>query len=70
MKHNADHLNRMIHMLYDSSETETGSKMLYERKDEVPCNQVILESIRYTRKRFPTASTSRFASRKRKPSSK
>lgn len=55
MKHNADHLNRMILMLYDSSETKTGSKMLYERKDEVPCNQVILESIRYTRKRFPTA---------------
>lgn len=55
MKHNADHLNRMILMLYDSSETEMGHHTLYERNDEVPCNQIILESIRYTRKRFPTA---------------
>ena len=53
MKHNAHGLNRMILMLYDSSETGSSDMSLYVRNDEVSCNQIALECINHTLTHFP-----------------
>ena len=55
MKHNAVQLNRMAHMLYDSSMTEEEGQTLYQRNDDVLCNEVVRESIDYTQANYPSA---------------
>ena len=56
MKHNALHLNRMILMLYDSSDTGVEDELAIHRNDLVSCNQIAGESIGYTREHFPDIS--------------
>lgn len=51
MKSNAIKLNRMVLMLYDSSEMGGGRK--YERTDEVSCNALVQECIAYAKTHFP-----------------
>lgn len=56
MKHNALHLNRMILMLYDSSDTGAEEELASHRNDLVSCNQIAGECIGYTREHFPDIS--------------
>lgn len=58
MTHNAVHLNRMVQMLYDSSEYGNTDERPYRRKDYVSCNLVAQECIDYTRERFPKTTIS------------
>ncbi len=53
MKHNASHLNRMVLMLYDSSETGSSKELLMLKNDQVSCNEVARECIGFTHIHFP-----------------
>ena len=53
MKHNAIHLNRMVNMLYDSSDTGTSEAWQSQLSDQVSCNEVARDSIDYTKSHFP-----------------
>ena len=53
MKHNASHLNRMVLMLYDSSETGTTKEQLMHKNDQVSCNELARECIGFTNNHFP-----------------
>ena len=53
MKQNAVHLNRMVLMLYDSSEMESETGILYTKNDETSCNSVVEECIQHTKTHFP-----------------
>ena len=53
MKHNAVHLNRMVMMLYDSSDTGTTEEQKLCREDHVSCNAVVRECIDFTKEHFP-----------------
>ena len=56
MKHNASHLNRMVLMLYDSSEIGTSKEVLSHRNDQVSCNELSRECISFTYSHFPNLS--------------
>ena len=53
MKYNAFHLKRMVVMLYDSSSTTGDNELIDKRNDEVSCNEVARECIKYTESHFP-----------------
>ena len=53
MKHNSQHLSRMVLMLYDSSEAGLTEEFRIERKDQVSCNDVVRECIGYSKEHFP-----------------
>ena len=53
MTHNAIHLNRMVNMLYDSSDTGTTEAWKSQLPYQVPCNELARESIDYTKSHFP-----------------
>lgn len=55
MKHNAIHLKRMVLMLFDSAETETSSSqgLLYNRSDEMSCNELGRKCVEYTKSHYP-----------------
>jgi signal transduction histidine kinase len=53
MKYNAMHLNRMVLMLFDSSDTGVMEGWKSQRTDQVSCNEIARESIQYTESRFP-----------------
>ena len=54
MKHNALTLNRIVLMLFDSSETGLSEDMVYYRTRElVACNDIGRECIAYTHEHFP-----------------
>lgn len=53
MRHNSQHLSRMLLMLYDSSESGSIDEMLFKRADRVPCNLVVRECISFTYEHFP-----------------
>ena len=53
MKYNAMHLNRMILMLYDSSESGTSRELMISRNDQMSCNELARECINYTYTHFP-----------------
>lgn len=53
MKSNAIHLNRMMLMLYDSSETRSADEELYVRNEDVACNELARECIQYTKDNYP-----------------
>jgi signal transduction histidine kinase len=53
MKHNALHLNRMILMLFDSSDMGATEELKSHQDDLVSCNQIASECINYTREHFP-----------------
>ena len=53
MKHNSQHLNRMVLMLYDSSETGSSQDYQMRREDQVSCNAIVRECIEYTHNSFP-----------------
>ena len=48
MKYNALHLNRMVLMLYDSSDIGMLEEQLTHRDDQVRCNQFVSECVNYT----------------------
>lgn len=53
MKHNAVHLNRMVLMLFDSSDTGSEEELKKIRDDKVFCNAIATECISLTTARFP-----------------
>jgi signal transduction histidine kinase len=53
MKHNSVHLNRMVLMLFDSSETGISDMSHYQRYDEVSCNELARECIESSQSHFP-----------------
>ena len=53
MKHNAQILNRMVQMLFDSSATGITEEMKNQKEEMVSCNEVAHESIQYTKEHFP-----------------
>ena len=53
MKYNAMHLNRMVVMLFDSSDTGVIEGWNTQLTDQISCNEVARESIRYTESHFP-----------------
>lgn len=53
MKHNALHLNRMVLMLFDSSDSGINEELMSQRNELVSCNQIANECISYTRDHFP-----------------
>lgn len=53
MKYNAMHLNRMVMMLFDSSEQGAGGKIFNHRKEEVSCNAAAREAVGYAQTHFP-----------------
>ena len=52
MKHNAVLLKRMILMLYDSSEAGASEERKCKREDELSCNEIAREAIKYTKEHF------------------
>lgn len=55
MKQNTVHLNRMVLMLYESSEMESETGITYTKNDETSCNKVVEECIKHTKAHFPNA---------------
>ena len=53
VKHNAAHLNRMVLMLYDSSDTAMSEELTMKRDELMSCNDIARESISYLKKHFP-----------------
>ncbi len=54
LDHNSKLLNRMVLMLYDSSETGLSEELMETNKhDMVSCNEVAREAISYTKQRYP-----------------
>lgn len=53
MKHNSAHLNRMVLMLFDSSDTGLSEELKIHKNDEVFCNALCKEAIAFTKERFP-----------------
>jgi signal transduction histidine kinase len=53
MKHNAMTLNRMILMLYDSSDSGLSEELSSKSHDVVACNEVARQSINFTYEHFP-----------------
>ena len=53
MKYNAMHLNRMVLMLFDSSDTGASEDWKSQRTDHVSCNQLARECVDYTQDHFP-----------------
>lgn len=53
MRHNAMLLNRMVLMLYDSSDTGVTEELNCQQREEVPCNDVARECIDNTSHNFP-----------------
>lgn len=53
MRHNSAHLNRMVLMLYDSSDTGISEEELMQKDDMVSPNQIAQECIDYTHFHFP-----------------
>ncbi len=56
MNHNAMTLNRMVLMLYDSSDSGLAEELASHRHETVACNEVAQESIALTRPHFPALS--------------
>ena len=54
MRHNARHLERMVLMLFDSSDVGVFEEQQIRRDDKVSCNEVARESIRHTQHYFPS----------------
>ena len=53
VKYNAMHLNRMVLMLFGSSETGASEELINQRNDQLSCNELAKECIRYTQDYFP-----------------
>ena len=53
MRHNSAHLNRMVLMLYDSSDTGISEEQAMQKDDMVSPNQIAQECIDYTHFHFP-----------------
>ena len=53
MNHNAKTLNRMVLMLFDSSDTGLSEELNSSKQEEVSCNEVARESIQNTYNHFP-----------------
>ena len=56
MDHNSKLLNRLVLMLFDSSETGLSEELKSQRQDTVPCNDVAHEVISYIYMHYPDVS--------------
>ena len=54
MNHNSRHLNRMLTMLFDSSDTGLTEELSAHKQDMVSCNDVVREAISYIKLNYPT----------------
>ena len=53
MRYNASHLDRMVLMLFDSSDTGLNEEMKNLTSEEVECNKTAQECIDFTKRHFP-----------------
>lgn len=53
IKHNASHLNRMVLMLYDSSDTGISQELQAHADENILCNEIARKCINYTKTYFP-----------------
>ena len=53
MSHNAKSLNRMVQMLYDSSETGLSEELNCNKSEDVSCNEIARKCIDYTAEHYP-----------------
>ena len=53
MDHNSKHLNRLVLMLFDSSDTGLSEELNSQKQDVVPCNDVAREAINYIYLHYP-----------------
>jgi signal transduction histidine kinase len=53
MDHNSKHLNRMLTMLFDSSDTGLTEELNSQKHDMVPCNDVAREALKMTNNHYP-----------------
>jgi signal transduction histidine kinase len=53
MDHNTKTLSRMLLMLYDSSDAGVSNEQRMQKDEMVSCNEVVHESISFTREHFP-----------------
>lgn len=53
MDHNSKHLNRMLTMLFDSSDTGLTEELNSQKHDMVPCNDVAHEALKTTNNHYP-----------------
>lgn len=53
VKYNAMHLNRMVLMLFGSSDTGASEELINQRDDRLSCNELAKECIGYTQEHFP-----------------
>jgi signal transduction histidine kinase len=53
MTHNSYHLNRMVLMLFDSSDSGISEELKAHKHDLVSCNEIARESIGFTKLHFP-----------------
>ena len=56
MDHNTKLLNRMVLMLFDSSDLGLAEELSSHKQEVVPCNEVARESIKHTYEHFPDLS--------------
>ena len=54
MRHNASHLERMVLMLFDSSDIGLSEELKIQRDDQVSCNEIAREGISHSKRHFPT----------------
>ena len=52
LMHNANLLQRFTYMLYDSSTSRISDPLYYKKEDDVACNELAKESIKYTEELF------------------
>jgi signal transduction histidine kinase len=52
MKGNVNSMNRMVLMMLDATETDATEKLVLKRIDEVDCNEIARECVKYTQEHF------------------
>ena len=53
MSHNSKHLNRMLHMLFDSSDTGLTEELSSQKHELVSCKDIAQDAINYTYMHYP-----------------
>ncbi|MCR5512034.1 MAG: hypothetical protein K6F43_00525 [Prevotella sp.] len=56
MKGNVNSMNRMVLMMLDATETDATEKLVLKRIDEVDCNEIARECVKYTQEHFRNSS--------------
>lgn len=53
MKHDMAGMSRIMIMLYDATDTDAHDKLLCQRVDKIPCNEICRECIDHTQSHYP-----------------